>query len=210
MNYTDLTTNIEDICEKTFTADQLAMFTQQAEIKIHNTVHSPALRKINSGSSTTGSAREFTLPVDLNYMNSFTVVDGSGEYHIMIQVDSSFMLEAYPDPTEEGLPKYYAFYSEDRIVFGPTPDVTYSLNMEYGYYPESIVTASTTWLGDHFDAALLNGALVEAIRFMKGEPDMIELYEKMYLQSLTLFKQLGEGRLQQDTFLKGQPSVSVG
>ena len=94
-------------------------------------------------------------------------------------------------------------------MFAPTPDSNYDIEHVYGYYPTSIVSASTTWLGDNFDTALLNGALIEAIRFMKGEADMIALYEKHYLQSITLLKNLGEGKLRQDSYRSGQPRNPV-
>jgi hypothetical protein len=102
------------------------------------------------------------------------------------------------------LPKHYAYFDEDTFILGPTPDASYAVELHYGYYPESIVTAGTTWLGNEFDSALLNGALIEAIRFMKGEPDIIANYEKLYLQSITLLKNLGDGKLREDTYRSGQ------
>jgi hypothetical protein len=82
--------------------------------------------------------------------------------------------------------------------------------LHYGYYPASIVTASTTWLGDEFDSALLNGALIEAVRFMKGEADVIANYEKLYLQAITLLKNLGDGKLREDAYRSGQYRQEVG
>jgi hypothetical protein len=89
-------------------------------------------------------------------------------------------------------------------MLGPTPDVAYTMELHYFYYPPSIVTAGTSWLGDNFDSALLNGALIEAIRFMKGEVDIIQNYEKLYLQSIQLLKQLGDGKQRQDAYRDGQ------
>jgi hypothetical protein len=203
MNYTELKTNIEDICENSFTADQLAMFTEQAEQKIYNTVQIPALRKNVTG-TLTASNKYLSSPSDFLYSYSLAVVDGSGVYHYLLNKDVNFMREAYPNPTSEGLPKHYAFFDDNSFILGPTPDSAYTMELHYGYYPQSIVTAGTTWLGDEFDSALLNGALIEAIRFMKGEPDIIQNYEKMYLQSITLLKTLGDGKLREDTYRSGQ------
>ena len=203
MNYTELKVNIQDICETTFTDDQLAMFTQQAEQKIYNTVQIPALRKNVTG-TLTSSNKYLSTPSDFLWSYSLAVVDGSGVYHFLLNKDVNFMREAYPNPTVTGLPKHYAYFDDNTFIVGPTPDSGYASELHYGYYPQSIVTAGTTWLGDEFDSALLNGALLEAIRFMKGEPDIVAMYEKMYLQSITLLKNLGDGKLREDTYRSGQ------
>jgi hypothetical protein len=208
MNYTELKTNIEDICENSFTDDQLAMFTQQAEQKIYNTVQIPALRRNVTG-TLTASNKYLSSPADFLYSYSLAVIDGSGVYHYLLNKDVNFMREAYPNPTSEGLPKHYAYFDDDTIILGPTPDSSYSMELHYGYYPQSIVVANNTWLGDEFDSALLNGALIEAIRFMKGEPDIVAMYEKMYLQSVTLLKALGDGKLREDAYRSGQFRVPV-
>ena len=208
MNYTELTTNIEDITENSFTADQLAMFTQQAEQKIYNTVQIPALRRNVTGTLSSGN-KYLGAPTDFLYTYSLAVVDGSGEYHFLLNKDVNFIREAYPTPTATGLPKHYAYFDDDSIILGPTPDSNYTMELHYGYYPESIVTANNTWLGDEFDSALLNGALLEALRFMKGEPDMVQMYERMYVQSLKLLKMLGDGKLREDTYRSGQFRMEV-
>ncbi len=208
MNYTELKTNIEDICENSFTEDQLAMFTQQAEQKIYNTVQIPALRKNVTG-TLTASNKYLSTPSDFLWSYSLAVVDGDGVYRFLLNKDVNFMREAYPNPTDTGLPKHYAYFDDDTFIVGPTPDSGYTSELHYGYYPESIVTAGTTWLGDEFDSALLNGALLEAIRFMKGEPDMVAAYEKMYLQAITLLKSLGDGKLREDAYRSGQFRVPV-
>jgi len=208
MNYTELKTNIEDICENSFTDDQLAMFTQQAEQKIYNTVQIPALRKNVTGTMST-NIKYLSTPSDFLWSYSLAVVDGSGNYHFLLNKDVNFMREAYPNPTATGLPKHYAYFDDNTFIVGPTPDTGYTSELHYGYYPQSIVTAGTTWLGEEFDSALLNGALIEAIRFMKGEPDIVATYEKMYLQSITLLKALGDGKLREDAYRSGQFRVPV-
>ena len=208
MNYTELKTNIEDICENSFTDDQLAMFTQQAEQKIYNTVQIPALRRNVTGTLSADN-KYLSTPSDFLWSYSLAVVDGSGNYHFLLNKDVNFMREAYPNPTDTGLPKHYAYFDDNTFIVGPTPDSSYSSELHYGYYPQSIVTAGTTWLGDEFDSALLNGALIEAIRFMKGEQDIVAMYEKLYLQAITLLKGLGDGKLREDAYRSGQFRVPV-
>ncbi len=208
MNYTELKTNIEDICELTFTDDQLAMFTKQAEQKIYNAVQIPALRKNVTGTMTASNVY-LSVPTDFLYVYSLAVIDGSGNYTFLLNKDVNFVREAYPTSTSTGLPKHYAIFNDDAFILGPTPDSNYSTELHYGYYPESIVTAGTSWLGEEFDSALLNGSLVEAIRFMKGEPDMIALYDKMYVSAMSLLKVLGDGKLRSDTYRSGQARLAV-
>ena len=208
MNYTELKTNIEDICENSFTDDQLAMFTQQAEQKIYNTVQIPALRRNVTG-TLTASNKYLSSPSDFLYSYSLAVVDNDGVYHYLLNKDVNFMREAYPNPTSEGLPKHYAFFDDNSFILGPTPDNSYTMELHYGYYPQSIVTAGTTWLGDEFDSALLNGALIEAIRFMKGEQDVVAMYEKLYAQAIGLLKNLGDGKLREDAYRSGQFRTEV-
>jgi hypothetical protein len=208
MNYTELKTNIEDICENSFTDDQLAMFTQQAEQKIYNSVQIPALRKNVTGTLSTNN-KYLSTPSDFLWSYSLAVVDGSGNYHFLLNKDVNFMREAYPSPTSTGLRKHYAYFDDNTFIVGPTPDAGYTSELHYGYYPQSIVTAGTTWLGDEFDSALLNGALIEAIRFMKGEQDIVAMYEKLYLQAITLLKGLGDGKLREDAYRSGQFRVPV-
>jgi len=207
MDYTELTTNIEDICENTFTAAQLAMFAQQAEQKIYNFVQFPALRKNCVGSTTNGN-KYLSTPADYLYTHSLAVVLDD-DYIYLLPKDSNFIREAYPNPATSGTPTCYAMFDDDSYILGPTPDAQYVVEIHYGYYPESIVTATNTWLGDNFDSALLNGALVEAIRFMKGEADLVAMYDKFYLQAVTLLKQLADGKLRQDSYRSGQVQVQV-
>jgi hypothetical protein len=209
MTYAQLTANIEDICETSFTSDQLAMFTQQAEQTIYNTVQLPSLRKNVTGALTSG-VKYLSVPTDYLYTFSLAVLDSDGAFTYLLNKDVNFIREAYPNPSTTGAPKHYAVFDDSSFILGPTPNSGYTMELHYGYYPESIVTASTLpWLGENFDSALLNGALVEAIRFMKGEPDIVQLYNNMYLQSIALLKNLGDGKLQQDTYRSGQFSMPV-
>ena len=208
MNYVEIKQNIQDICVQTFTEDQLAMFTQQAEQKIYATVELPALRKNQVGSFTPNNTY-LTMPTKLLYVYSLAVIDGDGDHIYMLNKDVNFIREAYPAAASTGMPKHYAVFDQNTFIVGPTPDANYAAEIHFSAYPESIVTAGTTWLGTEFDSALLNGALVEAIRFQKGEPDMVALYEKLYVQAIELLRNLGSGKLRQDAYRDGQVKLKV-
>ena len=216
MNYTELKANIADICENEFTADQYAMFTQQAEQKIYNTVQLANLRKNVTGTLTANN-KYLAAPNDFLSVYSLAIYPvAGGNYEYLLDKDVNFIREAYPNPATTGKPKHYAIFgpqsndvNELTFILGPTPDTTYAAELHYYYYPESIVTAGVTWLGENFDSALLNGSLIEAIRFMKGEADMVKLYQDMYLQAIALLKNLGDGKQRTDTYRVGQTRVKV-
>lgn len=201
MNYTELKTNIADICENTFTEEQYAMFVQQAEQKIYNAVDLPVLRKNVTGTLTSGNPY-LSTPTDFLSIYSVAVVDAADGYTYLLNKDVNFIREAYPTVSGLSIPKHYSLFDVDSILLGPTPDSNYTVEMHYKYYPESIVTAGSTWLGTEFDTALLNGSLIEAIRFLKGEQDIIANYEKLYALSLGLLEGLG-GKLKTDTYRSG-------
>jgi hypothetical protein len=210
MDYATLKINIQDIVENSFTEEQLAMFTQQAEQLIFNTVQLPNLRKNVTG-ILSASNKYLSAPSDFLSVFSLAVIDGTGRYEYLLNKDVNFIRQAYPNPTSLGLPKYYAVFgpnsnndTELTLMLGPTPNAAYDVELHYFYYPESIVTAGQSWLGDNFDSALLNGALIQALRFIKGEGDMIAMYDKLYLQAIMLLKQLGDGKLRQDAYRSGQ------
>jgi hypothetical protein len=216
MNYAELKTNIADICENEFTEEQYAMFAQQAEQKIYNTVQLANLRKNVTGTLTTNN-KYLAAPDDFLSVYSLAIYPvAGGDYEYLLNKDVNFIRQAYPNPATTGKPKHYAIFgsqsndiNELTFILGPTPDGTYAAELHYYYYPESIVTAGVTWLGENFDSALLNGALVEAIRFMKGEADMVKLYQDMYMQALALLKNLGDGKQRTDTYRGGQTRVNV-
>jgi len=215
MNYTELCINIQDVCENTFTAEQLAMFTQQAEQKIYNAVQLANLRRNVTGNLTANN-KYLSAPTDFLSVYSLAIVAANGDYKYLLNKDVNFIREAYPNQTDTGIPRHYAIFgprsdyeNELTFILGPTPDAAYTAELHYYYYPESIVTAGQTWLGDNFDSALLNGALVEAIRFMKGEDDLIKLYQSMYTDAMVLLKNLGDGKQRMDAYRDGQVRVQV-
>jgi hypothetical protein len=215
MNYADLKTAVEDYCENTFTATDFAIMTELAEQKIYNSVQLPSLRKNVTGSLTATNSY-LALPYDFLSVFSLAVVDATGAYTYLLNKDVNFIREAYPIPTSTGTPKYYAVFGPDSstlqeltLILGPTPSAGLVAELHYFYYPVSIVTAGTSWLGDNFDSALFNAVMVEAIRFMKGEADLVAMYDAQYQQSLMLLKNLGDGKLRQDAYRSGQVRTQV-
>lgn len=215
MTYDELVTAVQDYCENTFPTPDMDTFIRQAEQRIYNTVQLANLRKNVTG-ALTASNKYLQAPADFLSPYSIAVIDADGDYHFLLNKDVNFIREAYPKASVTGQPKHYAIFgprsddaNELSFIVGPTPDAAYSVELHYYYYPESIVTAGTTWLGDNFDSALLNGTMVEAIRFMKGEADMVKLYQDMYIQSIALLKNLGDGKQRADAYRDGQVRVQV-
>jgi hypothetical protein len=223
MNYTQLTAAI---CDYTQNFDQdfidnIPVFVKQAEQRIYNTVQFPSLRKNVTGVTTTNN-KYLSAPSDFLAVYSLAVIDGTGAYEYLLNKDVNFIRQAYPSPTSTGIPKYYALFgpsttndaspiitNELSLILGPTPAAVYSVELHYYYYPESIVTAQETWLGDNFDSVLLYGSLVEANTFMKGEADMTALYNGKYTEALALAKRLGDGMERQDAYRSGQYRQAV-
>jgi hypothetical protein len=217
MNYAQLVTAIEDYTETTESVfvSQIPNFVQLAEERIYNTVDLPSLRRNVTGTLTINN-KYLSVPSDFLSVYSLAIIKTDGTYEYLLNKDVNFIRQAYPQPTDTDTPKYYAIFGPDSssptnltIILGPTPNLAYSAELHYFYYPESIVTASTSWIGDNFESALLYGALREAVIFQKGEPDMVSYYEKMYTESLGLLKNLGDGKLRRDAYRSGQLRLPV-
>jgi hypothetical protein len=208
MNYSELVSAIQDYTENTFSAADINIFIKQAEQRIYNTVQLPALRKNVTG-NTTASNKYLAAPSDWLATFSMAIVSASGSYSYLLNKDVNFIREAYPAPTDTGAPEYYALFDQNTFILGPTPNSSYTVELHYFYYPESIVTANTTWLGNNFDSALLYGSLLEAYTYMKGESDMVALYKQRYDEALALLKQLGDGKDRQDAYRSGQVRYKV-
>ena len=231
MNYTQLVASIEAYTENNFpditladgaietTKEQIDRFIQQAEQRIYNNVQFPFLRKNMTGNIQSGN-KYLKAPDDYLATYSLAVIDSSGNYEYLLNKDVNFIRQAYPNPTTDtGIPRYYALFgpalagtaitNELTFILGPTPNTTYTAELHFYYYPESIVTSGTSWLGDNFDTVLLYGSLVEAYTFMKGETDMVTLYNQKYVEALALAKRLGDGMERQDAYRSGQYRQAV-
>ena len=237
MNYATLFETIKGYCENDFpntqftdssgasstltSKEQVDTFIQQAEQRIYNSVQFPSIRKNVVGLTTTNN-KYLSCPADFLAVYSMAVIDGSGNYEYLLNKDVNFIRAAFPNPNTTGIPKYYALFgpattntnppvitNELTFILGPTPNNVYNVELHYYYYPESIVTAGNTWLGDNFDSALLYGALIEAYTFMKGEPDVIAGYNKRYEEAMILAKRLGDGMERRDAYRSGQVRLTV-
>jgi len=216
MTYTELCAAIADYTQNTFTATELSTFTKQAEQRIYNTVQLANLRKNMTG-TVTANNKYLSAPDDFLSVYSLAIFPyGGGDYTYLLDKDVNFIREVYPSSTTTGTPKYYAIFgpqssnvTELSFILGPTPSTTVSVELHYYYYPESIVTAGTSWLGDNFDSTLLYGSLVEAYTFMKGEQDLMGVYDAKYKEALLLLKNLGDGKQRMDTYRDGQVKNKV-
>jgi hypothetical protein len=233
MNYQELFDAVQSYSENIFpafdlsdgsqdtTTEQINRFIRQAEQRIYNTVQFPSLRKNMKGVMAANN-KYLSAPNDFLAVYSLAVITGvvasdlnTGTYEYLLNKDVNYIRQAYPSPNDDkGVPKYYALFgptvngaaitTELTFLLGPTPDANYNVELHYYYYPESIVTAGTTWLGDNFDTVLLYGTLVEAYTYMKGETDVMAYYETKYKEALALAKRLGDGMERQDAYRSGQ------
>jgi len=224
MNYTELSNAIQAYTENTeasFIAE-IPVFVQQAEQRIYNTIQFPSLRKNMTGNIQSGN-KYLKAPDDFLAVYSMAVITGYGTvnetYLYLLNKDVNLIRQAYPNPTSTGVPQYYALFgpaivnnaitNELTFILGPTPSTSLTVELHFYYYPQSIVTAGTTWLGDNFDSVLLYGSLMEAYTYMKGEQDMMALYQGKYQEALALAKRLGDGLEKQDSYRSGQPRIKV-
>jgi hypothetical protein len=230
MNYTELYNTIQSYTENQFpdvylasgstvsTTTQINTFITQAEQRIYNSVQFPSLRKNATGVTSTGN-KYLSCPGDFLSSYSLAVINTDGSYEYLLNKDVNFIRQAYPQPTDTGVPKYYALFgpttsndaspvitNELSFILGPTPGAVYTVELHYYYYPTSITVASSgqTWLGDNFDSVLLYGSLVEAYTFMKGEVDIIAGYNQKYMEALALAQRLGDGLERSDAYRSGQ------
>lgn len=211
MDYQSLSTTIQQYTENTeasFIAN-IPTFVQLAEERIYNSVQIPAIRRNVTGNLTAG-VKYLQLPTDWLATFSLAVIDPvTNAQEFLLNKDVNYIRQAYPDPDDEAKPQHYAQFDADTLILGPTPDANYEMELHYYRYPESIVTAGTSWLGDNFETALLYGSLREAYLYMKGEPDIIANCEAKYQESLALLKQLGDGKDRRDAYRSGQVRVPV-
>jgi hypothetical protein len=210
MNYAQLVTAIENYTESTESVfvSQIPTFVQLAEERIYNAVQIPAIRRNVTGRVTTGD-KYLSLPTDYLATFSLAVVDSDGNQQFLLDKDVNFIRQAYPNPADSGIPKYYGQFAPYTFILGPTPDQNYQVELHQYFYPESIVTAGTSWIGNNFETVLLYGSLREAVIFQKGEQDMVAYYEQKYQESMALLKELGDGKERRSAYRDGQLKLPV-
>lgn len=204
MTYNQLVTALQDYTEnyETTFVSNIPLMIRQAEQRIINTVQHPKFKKNVTGVLTLNN-RYLSTPTDFLAPFELQILDATGAYHSVLQKDVSWIREAFPLPTTTGIADYYAIFDQGTLILSRTPDSAYTTELHYYAYPESLVdagTTNTTWLSTYFDSALLYGALLEAYIFMKGEQDVLAMYDKQFKEALGLFKTLGDGKNRQDAF----------
>lgn len=200
--YTTLKQAMQDYLEtdETTFVDNIDIIIQQAEDRILKKVQLPDFRKNVTGSTTTGDPY-LSIPAD--FLSPYSLsVDNSGQEFLQFK-DVNFIREVYPTSSGTGTPKYYAIFEDTFFLLGPTPDDDYAAELHYFYKPDSIVTASTSWLGTHAESALLWACLYEAYVFLKGDQDLLQVYKDRMDDALNDLKILGEGRSKTDSYRMG-------
>ena len=217
MTYDELVNAVTAYCENVFQKTDMDTFIRQAEQRIFNVAQPANQRKNVTGTLTQGN-KYLQCPVDFLSVYSLAIYPTNGEYTYLLDKDVNFIRQAYPNPILQGKPKHYAIFGprsdeEDELtlILGPTPDAAYNAELHYYAAPESIVDAADgrTWLGDNFDSVLLYGTMCEALTYMKGEPDMIKLYQDRYVQAIALYKNLADGKQRSDAYRNGQVRTAV-
>lgn len=209
MTYLELSAAIQTYSEN-YETDFIASiptFIKQTEQRVYNTVTLPSIRKNQNATMTAGN-KYLTLPSDYLADFSIATIDPTTQAQTyLLNKDVNFVREAYPNPTTQGAPKHYAQFDQNTLILGPTPNAAYTVELHYYAYPQSIVDAGTSWLGDHFDSVLLYGSLGEAAVFMKAEADMVTYYKSQFDSALALLKDLGDGKARRDAYRSGQERI---
>lgn len=219
MNYATLVSTIKAYTENDFpdtegsggltSTEQIDTFIEQAETRIYNNVQLLDLRKNVTGNASSGNMY-LSVPSDWLANFSLAVIDPvTGGYEYLLNKDVNYIREAFPYPATTGKPTHYAMFDQNSYILGPTPDANYNMELHYFYYPPSIVTAGTSWLGDNFDTVLLYGALLEAATYMKSEADVVAQYQNRYNEALAQLKALAEGKNRQDMYRTQQVRYPV-
>lgn len=202
--FTTLKAAIQDYLETTESTfvDNLPTIIQQAEDRILKSVQLPDFRANKTGNMTTGVVY-LSMPSD--FLAPYSLSVNNNGYEFLLFKDVSFIRELYPDPAATGVPKYYAIFDDNTFIVGPTPNADFSVELHYFYKPESITVSATgtSWLGDNAESTLLYGCLVEAYSFLKGDPDLLQLYNGRYEDALAKLKGLGEGYSTTDSYRSG-------
>jgi hypothetical protein len=192
MTYAQIVQAIKDYTENydTTFVSQIDTFIKQAEKRIYNACR--VLTTVKSANSTLVVGNRFlSTPTDFLSAYELLVTVGSAVYPVQFR-DVSYIREMFPTPPTNSYPRYYGLYDENTFLLSPTPDDTYAVELHYSGYPESIVTATTTWVGDNYEHVLLYGCLVEAYTFMKGESELLNLYDAKFKEGLQQIKTMAD------------------
>tara|TARA_R100001244_G_scaffold8957_2_gene11048 strand:+ start:541 stop:1188 length:648 start_codon:yes stop_codon:yes gene_type:complete len=205
--YASLKTAIQNYTENdeaTFIAN-LDVFIKNTEERILKNNHLSVFRK-NATGTMTASNQYLNSPTDFLAPFSLSITSSSLKTFLDFK-DVNFIQTFSPDSTATGVPRYYAQFTVSSFVIGPTPDSNYTSELHYYYRPASLTAGSdggTTWLSINATQAMLYGSLIEAYTFMKGEPDVLQEYEKRFSEAMISIKMLGESRETTDEYRTGK------
>ena len=206
--YTQLQDAIKDFAENEETSfvNNLPVFIRAAEDRIFTLVDLELFRK-NATATLTNNDPFLSVPSDYLAPFSLQITTASSE-DFLLHKDVNFVQQYHIDYGANATPKYYAIYDVDNFILGPTPDQAYTVELHYYYRPASITAGAgtgTSWLSENAPNALLYGSLVEAYTYMKGEQDMMQLYEQRFAQEIQRLKDLAEARENSDAYRRGLP-----
>ncbi len=219
LTYGQLKSAIEDYLQynDAVFVENLPVIIRQAEDRIYQSVQAPVERKNSTGAVVSGNPY-LAVPTDMLSVASMAVIS-SGTYTFLMPREVSYVREAYPSPTATGTPKCYALFDQNTFIFGPSPDATYQVELNYHAKPTSITAGGSnqpvdpddavTWISQNFESVLLSAAILEAYIFLKGDADLIQLYDNRYKEALSTFQLMGEGLDERDSFRSGTKRLQV-
>ena len=210
MTYAELKAAIQDYSNNTETSfvASIPTFVKQAEQRIYRAVNLPVNRKNVAGTMTDGN-KYLSVPTDFLLPLSLSLTSSSDAQVFLLNKDANFIRATYPNASTEGVPKYYGVFTDDTFILGPTPNANFVTELHYYYKPASIVDSSTSWLGTNADTVLLYGSLVEAYTYMKGDADIMQLYQQRHQEALDLLRAQAEGRMTGDEYRDGTARMMV-
>jgi hypothetical protein len=206
--YTELQNAVKDFTENDETSfvSNLPVFIRGVEDRIFTLVDLELFRK-NATSQLSANDPYLTVPTD--YLASFSFQVTTANYKEFLDIKDVNFIQRYSiDYGSTAVPKYYGIFDVDNFIVGPTPDQAYTVELHYYYRPASITAGAgtgNTWLSTNAPNALLYGSLVEAYTYMKGEQDMMQLYEQRFMQEIQRLKDLAEARENSDAYRRGLP-----
>lgn len=210
MQYDELTQALQDYLEtdETTFVDNIPVFVRAVENRVYNEVNLPSLRK-NSSGSLAANDRYMSMPEDFLGVSSLALIDVEvGEHIYLLMKDVHMVRELYPSPTATGVPKFFGLYEPQTLLIGPTPAKEYQVELHYFYYPESLVTAGTSWLADNFESVVLYGVIAEGYRFLKGDPAQQQIYDNQYMNALGLLAKTVGQTINFDRYSNKQPRTT--
>jgi hypothetical protein len=211
MTYGQLKQAVQDYTENDEASfvNNIPLFIRLAEERILKSVRLNLFQKNQFGNMSSGN-KYLAAPSDFLVPFSLSLTDGSSDIQFLEFKNLDFVQTYNPDDSVTGVPKYYAQFDVDNFILAPTPDAGYTVDIHYLYRPASLTAGSdagTTWLSENAEITLLYGSLIEAYTYMKGEPDLLNVYNTRFGESLARMKNLGEAQEPIDEYRYGKLQI---